>query len=233
MTNMIKKIVVVDDEAKITKMISDYLEALGYVVTTAANGTDALQLLQSENPDCIILDVMMPGIDGMDVVRRIRETSPVPIILLTAKAQEADKLMGLEIGADDYIVKPFSLKELAARIRALIRRADRFSPEAESSSFSYADFVIEEDKRAILKDGKPLELTAAQFHIASLLFQHPGKVFSRMQLLEAFQDVAFEGYERTIDVHIKNIRKKIEPDPSHPRYILTVWGLGYKAADDV
>jgi DNA-binding response OmpR family regulator len=228
-----KTILVVDDEVKITRMISDYLESLGYGVRTAGDGKTALEAIQEEKPDCVVLDIMMPGIDGIDVTRRARDISDVPILLLTARAQEADKLMGLEIGADDYMVKPFSMKELAARVRALIRRAERFSGDtaAGTASVSYGDFTIDEEKMAIVKGNTPLHMTAAQFKIVSLLFRNPGKVFSRMQLLESFQDMAFEGYERTIDVHIKNIRKIVEEDPAHPLYIVTVWGTGYKAAD--
>lgn len=228
-----KTILVVDDEEKITKMISDYLESLGYGVGTAGDGKTALEVIQVKKPDCIVLDVMMPGIDGMDVTRRVREVSDVPILLLTARAQEADKLMGLEIGADDYMVKPFSMKELAARIRALVRRAERFSSDAAAAAapVRYGEFTIDEEKMVVTKGNTALELTAAQFKITALLFRNPGKVFSRMQLLESFQDMAFEGYERTIDVHIKNIRKILEEDPAHPRYIVTVWGTGYKAAE--
>jgi len=226
-----KKILIVDDEEKITTMISDYLESLGYKTVIASDGKSALSALLTELPDCVILDLMMPGIDGLDVTRRTREISHVPILMLTARAQEADKLMGLEIGADDYMVKPFSLKELAARVRALIRRAERFASENPLSIFQFGKFTIDIDKMVIFRDGVPLNLTSVQFKIAALLFNYPGKVFTRMQLLEAFQDAAFEGYERTIDVHIKNIRKIVEEDPGLPKYILTVWGSGYKAAD--
>lgn len=228
-----KTILVVDDEVKITQMISDYLESLGYGVRTAVDGKSALEAIQEEKPDCVVLDVMMPGIDGMDVTRRVREISDVPILLLTARAKEADKLMGLEIGADDYMVKPFSMKELAARVRALIRRAERFAPENSGAEepFQYGPFMIDEEKFVITRSGKPLDLTGAQFHITARMFRRPGKVYTRMQLLETFQDAAFEGYERTIDVHIKNIRKIVERDPAHPEFILTVWGTGYKAAE--
>lgn len=230
-----KTILIVDDEVKITEMISDYLRSLGYGVRTAGDGKTALEAIQNETPDCVVLDIMMPGIDGIDVTRRAREISDVPILLLTARAREADKLMGLEIGADDYMVKPFSMKELAARVRALIRRAERFSGDtaAGTAPVNYGKFTIDEEKMVIAKGNTPLNMTAAQFKITALLFRNPGKVYSRMQLLESFQDIAFEGYERTIDVHIKNIRKILEEDPAHPRYIVTVWGTGYKAAEPI
>ena len=228
-----KKILVADDEEKITVMIADYLESLGYAVITARDGREALEAANAGKPDCAVLDIMMPGIDGMDVTRRMREASDIPILMLTARSREADKLMGLEIGADDYMVKPFSMKELAARVRALIRRAERFSSSetAAGRSFSYGQFSVDEEKMIILKDNRELNMTSAQFTIAALMFRNPGKVYTRMQLLESFQETAFEGYERTVDVHIKNIRKMIEDEPAHPEYILTVWGTGYKAAD--
>lgn len=228
------KILVVDDEAKILKMVSDYLEAVGFEVTGAADGISALKKFREEEFDLIVLDFMMPGIDGIDVIRRIRENSAVPIIMLTARAEESDKLMGLEIGADDYIVKPFSMKELAARIRAVLRRMGK-SGELNSQSaeqISYRDLSMDTVKRSLARGGEEISLTMVQFELLKALLRSPGRVFTRGDLLGVLQDASYESYERTIDVHIKNIRKVIEPVPSEPQYILTVWGVGYKLAED-
>ena len=232
-----KKILVVDDEEKIRKMICDYLEAVGYETVTAPDGIDAITQTVVEKPDLIVLDIMMPGLDGLDCTRRIREKSPVPIIMVTAKAEEADKLIGLEVGADDYLVKPFSLKELAARIRAVLRRIESFSSttdvKVDTKIISYGDMVLNLEKMSLHRDGVRLDLTSVQFEIFKLLMSNPGRVFTRMQLLNSFQQDAFEGYERTIDVHIKNIRKIIERIPSKPEYIKTVWGTGYRFSEEI
>jgi len=232
-----KKILVVDDEEKIRKMISDYLDAVGYETVTASDGIDAITQTVVEKPDLIILDIMMPGLDGFDCTRRIREKSPVPIIMVTAKAEEADKLIGLEVGADDYLVKPFSLKELAARIRAVLRRTEAsFQTEKEkkpSDIITAGDIILDVSKMSVHRDGVRLELTSVQFEIFKLMISRPGRVFTRMQLLNSFQEDAFEGYERTIDVHIKNIRKIIERIPSKPVYIETVWGTGYRFSEEI
>ncbi len=227
------RILVVDDEPKISKMIADYLKATGFDVESAENGIQALSRLEEASPDLMVLDVMMPGIDGFDVVRRIREISTLPVILLTARAAENDKLVGLELGADDYLTKPFSMKELAARIRAVLRRSKGFSREAAASTqvLKSVDIVLDLEKRTVHRGGQPVQLTGVQFDILAHLMENPGRVFTRMQLLESVQDHAFEGYERTIDVHIKNIRKALEPNPSRPVYVLTVWGVGYKLAE--
>lgn len=223
----------VDDEKKISEMTRDYLQAVGFVVEEASTGVKALGLLESFNPDLVVLDVMMPGLDGFDVVRRIRETSDTPVILLTARAAEQDKLIGLELGADDYMTKPFSMKELAARIRAILRRssASRSRGAEYTEVLRLGSILLDREKRLVTRDGHEVDLTGAQFDILSHMMEYPGKVFTRMQLLEGVQEHAFEGYERTIDVHIKNIRKALEPDPSHPVHILTVWGVGYKLAE--
>ena len=227
-------ILVVDDEPKISKMIEDYLNAVGFAVDTASNGTQALARIEASLPDLLVLDVMMPGIDGFDVVRRIREAYDVPVILLTARASESDKLIGLELGADDYITKPFSMKELAARIRAVLRRSESARNRKVSADhiLKYRDIAQDRDKRTVTRGGKPVQLTGVQFDILTCLMENPGRVFTRMQLLEQIQDHAFEGYERTIDVHIKNIRKVLEPNPAKPVYIKTVWGVGYKIAEE-
>jgi DNA-binding response OmpR family regulator len=224
------RILIADDEKKISEMIRDYLQAVGFEVEEAANGLKAIELLESFKPHLVVLDVMMPGLDGFDVVRRIREESDTPIILLTARAAEQDKLIGLELGADDYMTKPFSMKELAARIRAVLRRSSG-SALGDAGISRLGPIVLDREKRTVLRDGRKVELTGAQFDILARMMEYPGKVFTRMQLLESVQDHAFEGYERTIDVHIKNIRKALEADPAQPVFILTVWGVGYKLAE--
>ncbi len=228
------KILVVDDETKILKMVSDYLEAVGFEITGAADGLTALKKFRETDFDLVLLDFMMPGIDGIDVIRRIREESSVPIIMLTARAEENDKLMGLEIGADDYIVKPFSMKELAARIRAVLRRSGAGGIlNAEKAAYiKYQNFEMDTVKHSLKKDGKSISLTMVQFELFKALLQSPGRVFTRGDLLAVLQEASYESYERTIDVHIKNIRKAIENIPSEPVYILTVWGVGYKLAEE-
>ncbi len=234
---MNKKILVVDDEEKLRKMICDYLNAVGFETIQAKDGIDAVSVFVNEQPDLVIMDIMMPGIDGVDSTRRIRERSNVPIIMLTAKAEESDKLMGLEMGADDYVVKPFSLKELAARVRAQLRRVS-FNEESEhenikESIITIKDLKIDLDKMSVYRDGEKLNLTSVQFTILKLLMENPGRVFNRIQILNSFQEDLFEGYERTIDVHIKNIRKVVERTPSKPEYIETVWGVGYRFSEEI
>ncbi|MGL1891223.1 MAG: response regulator transcription factor [Spirochaetaceae bacterium] len=227
-----KKILVVDDEEKMRKMICDYLEAVGFETITAVDGVDAVSMFISGQPDLIIMDIMMPGIDGIDCTRRIRERSTVPIIMVTAKAEEADKLMGLEMGADDYILKPFSLKELAARIRSLLRRVEFSSSEKQSKEpeniINVDNICMDIQKMIVHRGSLKINLTSVQFNIVKLFMNNPGRVFTREQILTSFQEDIFEGYERTIDVHIKNIRKVLEEVPSNPNYIETVWGVGYR-----
>lgn len=225
----------VDDEPKIVEMLVDYLEAVGFEVLSAKNGKQALEMVQTAKPDIMVLDVMMPGIDGIDVLRRLRSLSQLPVLMLTARASEQDKLMGFELGADDYLSKPFSMKELAARLRAILRRGGVAVTKAEDTSgkqkIILGDLVLDYERREVSREGGKLELTGAQFDILARMMEHPGRVFTRMQLLETLQDHPYEGYERTIDVHIKNIRKALEPNPSEPSYIHTVWGVGYKMAE--
>ena len=228
-------ILIVDDEQKIANMVYDYLDAVGFSVETAADGKSALLQIAAREPDLVLLDIMMPGLDGLDVVRKVRSESNIPVILLTARAEEQDKLIGLELGADDYITKPFSMKELAARIRTVLRRtrALRSAPVEDSQKvINHGPLKVDIEKRTVRRGDTPIELTGVQFNILSRMLQYPGKVFTRMQLLESVQDYAFEGYERTVDVHIKNIRKALEPDSSKPIFILTVWGVGYKLAEE-
>jgi len=221
------KILVVDDEVKILKMVSDYLEAVGFEVTGASDGITGLKTFRESNFDLIVLDFMMPGIDGIDVIRRIREESAIPIVMLTARAEENDKLMGLEIGADDYIVKPFSMKELAARIRAVLRRAGKGGELNINSAeiIKYSNLEMNTVKRSLTRDGVAIDLTMVQFELLKALLLSPGRVFTRSDLLGVLQEASYESYERTIDVHIKNIRKVVEPVPSEPQYIMTVWGV--------
>ena len=228
-------ILIVDDEQKIANMVYDYLDAVGFSVETAADGKSALLQIAAREPDLVLLDIMMPGLDGLDVVRKVRSESNIPVILLTARAEEQDKLIGLELGADDYITKPFSMKELAARIRTVLRRtrALRSAPVEDSQKvINHGPLKVDIEKRTVRRGDTPIELTGVQFNILYRMLQYPGKVFTRMQLLESVQDYAFEGYERTVDVHIKNIRKALEPDSSKPIFILTVWGVGYKLAEE-
>lgn len=226
-------ILVVEDEKQLNKMIRDYLETLGWAAIAAENGLEALELFRSEEPDFILLDMMIPGLDGLDVMRRVRESSDIPVIFISAKAEESDKLIGLELGADDYITKPFSLKEMAARIRTVMRRYNGADEaDAVSAVLAVLDIELDPERRTVTRSGASLDLTAVQFDILHGFMRHPGRVFGRTEILEFFQDHAWEGYERTIDVHIKNIRKALEPDREHPRYLQTVRGVGYRFSDE-
>jgi two-component system OmpR family response regulator len=225
---MSKKILIVDDEEKIRELINKYLVKEGFEVIEAADGYQALELMVSQKPDLIVLDWLLPGINGLEVCRQIRQKSAIPIIMLTAKTEEIDKLLGLELGADDYITKPFSLRELTARIRVVLRRIDP-SGEIKKSSIKIDDLEINLDRHEVLSNGENITLTPTEFKILGILFSSPGRVYSRLQLLDAAFGYAYEGYERSIDTHIRNLRKKIEPDPENPRYILTVYGTGYRS----
>ncbi len=225
---MSKKILIVDDEEKIRELINKYLVNEGFEVIEAADGYQALELTVSQKPDLIVLDWLLPGISGLEVCRQVRQSSAIPIIMLTAKTEEIDKLLGLELGADDYITKPFSLRELTARIRVVLRRIDP-GGEIIKSSIKVDDLEINLDRHEVLSNGKNITLTPTEFKILSILFSSPGRVFSRLQLLDAAFGYAYEGYERSIDTHVRNLRKKIEPDPESPRYILTVYGTGYRS----
>ena len=226
-------ILVVEDETQLNKMIRDYLETLGWAAIGAESGSEALDLFRSESPDFILLDIMIRGLDGLDVMRRIRESSDVPIILITAMAEEADKLIGLELGADDYITKPFSLKEMAARIRTVMRRVKNAADvdESEPAILSVRDIELDSERRTVKRSGILLDLTAVQFDILHGFMRSPGRVFNRTEIMGFFQDQVWEGYERTIDVHIKNIRKSLEPDRNHPVYLQTVRSVGYRFSE--
>jgi two-component system alkaline phosphatase synthesis response regulator PhoP len=226
-----KTILVVDDEAKIVQLARDYLEHAGFAVLAAGDGTSAVTLARERQPDLIVLDLGLPAMDGLDVTRAIRRSLETPIIMLTARGEESDKLIGLELGADDYIVKPFSPKELVARVRAVLRRAEARRERDTGSLIRAADLLLDPARMSASVGDRPVQLTATEFHLLTALAQQPGRIFTRAQLLDAVRGVAFESYERAIDAHVKNIRRKIEPDPREPRYILTVYGVGYRFAD--
>jgi DNA-binding response OmpR family regulator len=225
-----KTILVVDDEPKIVQLARDYLEHAGFAVIVASDGPTALHATRSSKPDLIVLDLGLPQLDGLDVTRSIRKDSDVPIIMLTARSEESDKLIGLELGADDYITKPFSPKELVARVRTVLRRTDRST--APDEIIRVADLTLDVPRLRLTVGDRPIELTTTEFQLLTTLARHPGRIFTRGQLLDAVHGIAFESYERAIDAHIKNIRRKIEPNPREPRYILTVYGMGYKFADE-
>jgi two-component system alkaline phosphatase synthesis response regulator PhoP len=211
-------ILVVEDEMKIAALVRDYLADAGFDVIVAGDGGAAMSAARGQHPDLIVLDLGLPGRDGLDVTRDLRRTSSVPIVMLTARGDESDRIVGLELGADDYVVKPFSPKELVARVRAVLRRT---APGIE----------VDVPRMRVAVDGRPVELTPTEFQLLATLVREPGRVFTRSQLLDAVHGVAFESYERAIDAHVKNIRKKIEPTPSRPRFVLTVHGVGYRFAD--
>ncbi len=223
---MVKKILVVDDEERIVSLVKAYLEQEGFRVATAGDGTEALIVARTETPDLIILDIMMPEMDGYEFMRLHRREQNTPIILLTAKVNEDDKVIGLELGADDYVIKPFRPRELLARIRAVLRRVGETEPIAEI--LRHADITLDRGSHNVSVGESFVNLTPSEFDLLAVLMSSPGRVFSRLDLLDHIQGVAYGGYERTIDVHIKNLRAKIEPDPRSPRYIETVYGVGYR-----
>jgi two-component system alkaline phosphatase synthesis response regulator PhoP len=226
MTEM-KKILVVDDEQQLVKVLRGYLEKAGYAVVTAYDGLEALNVMQKEKPDFAILDLNLPGMDGLDVCKTIRRDSDIPILMLTARVEETDKLIGLELGADDYVVKPFSPREVVARVRTILRRVST-STGSKGEVIRIGDLFIDMDKHTVQVGEKNVELTRTEFDILVTLARQPRRVFSRLQIMEQAQGQAFEGYERTIDAHIKNLRIKLEPNPKQPTYIQTVFGVGYK-----
>ena len=228
---MAKTILVVDDERKIVTVLKGYLEQAGFRVVTASDGQMALTTFRHAKPDLVILDLMLPGIDGLDVCRILRRESRVPIIMLTARAEEADRLIGLELGADDYVVKPFSPREVVLRVRAILRRVE--GEVSASELLQAGDIALDLGAHEARVAGHPVELTPMEFELLAVLVRSPGRTFARAQLLQQIQDSPLEGFDRTVDVHIRNIRAKIEPDPKNPRTILTVYGIGYKLAEDV
>ncbi len=226
-----KTILVVDDEPKITQLVRDYLERASYSVLVAHDGKKALSMARIEKPDAVILDLGLPQLDGLDFTREFRKTSNAPIIMLTARAEESDKLIGLELGADDYMTKPFSPKELVARMRVVFRRIEN-SASAGTEMIRVADLTLDVPRLRVTAEKRPIEeLTPTEFELLAALAHSPGRVFTRAQLLDAIHGVAFESYERAIDAHIKNIRRKIEVKASEPKYVITVYGVGYKFSD--
>jgi len=225
-----KQILLVDDEPRLVQLVRDYLEHSGFGVVTAGDGPTALRAASTQHPDLIVLDLGLPGLDGLDVMRTLRKTSEVPIIVLTARGEESDKVAGLELGADDYLTKPFSPKELVARVRSVLRRADGLKAPAEVIRVGDQVELHVPSMQLTIGDRR-IELTATEFQLLAIMARQPGRIFTRSQLLDAVHGVAFDSYERAIDAHIKNMRRKIEPDPRNPRYLQTVFGVGYRFAD--
>jgi two-component system alkaline phosphatase synthesis response regulator PhoP len=224
-------ILVVDDEPKIVKQARDYLERGGFRVVEAADGKTALARARGERPDLIVLDLNLPAMDGLDVCRALRRESDVPIIMLTARVEETDRLIGLELGADDYVTKPFSPRELVARVRAVLRRVH--GGVHQPGRVRAGDLEIDLEGHRVARSGEDVHLTRTEFNLLATLAQHPGQTFTREQLLDRLHGVAYDGFDRSVDAHIKNLRRKLEADPAEPRYVLTVYGVGYKFTDEV
>ena len=223
-------ILLVDDEQRIVRQARDYLEHGGFRVVEASDGKAALALARQARPDLIVLDLNLPGMDGLDVCRTLRRDSDVPIIMLTARVEETDRLIGLELGADDYITKPFSPRELVARVRVILRRVNK--DVVQSGLLRAADLEIDLNGHRVLRTGEPVQLSRTEFNLLAVLAQHPGQTFSRAQLVDRLHNVSFQGFDRSIDAHVKNLRRKLEPEPGEPRYVLTVFGVGYKFAEE-
>jgi two-component system alkaline phosphatase synthesis response regulator PhoP len=228
---MNETILVIDDEPKIVKQARDYLEKGGFRVIAAGDGKTALVIARNERPDLIVLDLNLPGMDGLDVCRALRRESDVPIIMLTARVEETDRLIGLELGADDYITKPFSPRELVARVRAVLRRVQ--GGVHQPGLIRAGELEIDLNGHRVTRSGEPIRLTRTEFNLLAVLAQHPGQTFTRAQLLDRLHGIAYDGFDRSVDAHIKNLRRKLEPDPIDPRYVLTVYGVGYKFTDEV
>lgn len=227
---MSKTVMMVDDQPNIRTLVEMYLTQEGFRVVSAANGREALFLARQEKPDLIILDLMMPEMDGHDFIRAHRKERNTPVIMLTAKVEEYDRVVGLELGADDYVTKPFSPRELAARVRAVLRRLER--EFAEGEVIRVGEVTLDEPMHRVLVRDQPIDLTPTEFDLLTILMRTPGRTFSRWELLERLQGDAIEGVERTIDVHVRNLRAKMEADPRQPRYIETVYGVGYRFAQE-
>ncbi len=225
-----KTILVVDDEPKIVALARDYLEHAGFTVLTAVDGRSAVETIHRRHPDLVVLDLGLPQLDGLDVTREIRRTSSLPIVMLTARDDELDKLLGLELGADDYLTKPFSPRELVARVKAVLRRTEQAG--APSEVLRSGGLTIDVPRHRVEVDGRVVELTPTEFELLLALARQPGRILTRSQLLDAIHGIAYEAYERAIDSHVKNLRRKLEPEPSTPRYVLTVHGVGYRLADE-
>jgi two-component system alkaline phosphatase synthesis response regulator PhoP len=223
-------VLLVEDEVELVRVLRDYLERAGFRVQTASAGPEAVSQFQHSTPDIVLLDLNLPGMDGLDVARAMRRTTKVPIIMVTARVDEADRLVGLELGADDYVVKPFSPRELVARVRAVLRRS-REAPESPTVLEAGA-VTVDLTRHSVVVSGRRVDLTPSEFDLLTAMVREPGRAFTRLQLLEASQGSSYGGYERTIDAHIKNLRAKIEPDPRHPRLVQTVFGVGYRFTDE-
>lgn len=227
------KIILVDDEPEILTLVRDYLSREGFNVLTAVNGNEGMELIDREKPDLVLLDWMLPGMSGLEMCKHLRETSTIPIIMLTAKSEEIDRVLGLEFGADDYIVKPFSLRELAARIKTVLRRSAGAVQETNSLILIRGELSIDSSSHKVTKRGQEIFLTPTEFNILHLLATRPGTVYSRLQLLRQAMGEEYLYYERSIDTHVSNLRKKIEDNPSEPKYIETVFGVGYRFGEEL
>lgn len=222
----VRTVLVVDDNAKIVEVLKAYLEKEGYRVVTALDGDEVEELARTEHPDIALLDIMLPGLDGVELTRRLQREHDMPVILVTAKIEEVDRLIGLEVGADDYVSKPFSPREVVARVKAVLRRSERGA--RIEGTMRVGGLEIDPVTRTVSVDGTPADLTRTEFDILAAMAAHPGRVYTRLQLLEATSGDAYEGYERTIDAHVKNLRRKLGDDPREPRFLRTVIGVGYK-----
>jgi DNA-binding response OmpR family regulator len=220
-------VLIIEDEKELSNVLKAYLERGGYDVLAATRGDRGLALWEEKHPDMVLLDLNLPGMDGIDIARKIRQTDDTPLIMVTARVDELDRLLGLELGADDYIAKPFSPREVVARVKAVLRRVEKQTTQPVSA-IEVADLAIDPQSFTVEQSGEALELTPTEFSILATMAEHPGRVFSRLQLLEACQGVAYEGYERSIDAHIKNLRNKLGDDSKDPKYIETVFGVGYR-----
>jgi len=223
-------VLIVDDDVKLVKLLQTYFEKEGYMAYSANDGLDALQVVREKKPDIMVLDLMLPGLDGLDVCRKIRKDNDIPIIMLTARDEESDRLIGLEIGADDYVTKPFSPKEVVARAKTILRRANK--EVVRSEPIQVGALIIDLERHQVTNGGQIVDVTPTEFKIMELLAANAGKVYSRLQIVEQIQGHSCEGYERTIDAHIKNLRRKIETNPKEPQHIQTVYGIGYKFAGE-
>ena len=221
------QVLIIEDEKELSNVLKAYLERAGFDVMLADRGDQGIALWQENKPDMVLLDLNLPGIDGIDIAKRIRQTNDTPIIMVTARVEEVDRLLGLELGADDYITKPFSPREVVARVKAVLRRVEKL-PSDHHGEIKLADLKINPETHLVKNSGQTIELTPTEFSLLLTMVQHPGRVFSRLQLLEASQGVAYEGYERSVDAHIKNLRAKLGDDSRNPKYIETVFGLGYR-----
>lgn len=225
-----QSVFIVDDDPKLTKLLKTYFDKEGFITYLAHEGTNAVQAIKDKSPDLVILDLMLPGMDGWEICRRLRKDSDVPIIMLTARDEETDRVSGLEMGADDYVSKPFSPREVVARAKAILRRTQK--PAEKTEPIRAGNLLIDIERHLVKKGNVALDVTPTEFKILELLATNSGRVFTRLQIVERVQGYAFEGYERTIDAHMKNLRRKIEDNPKEPQHVLTVYGVGYRFAGD-